>query len=147
MKYEIDKELGYLTLNGDYHIEFDRLTETFNDYTWFDHLSEKPWVDMLVLFDAFIEAFKAAKIPIKQEFFDTFRSCLVHRAELDFQDKIYRLWEKRFGDGKLIVKLGDMKIRSLEKLMEDIVSDESLRTNKEGTLDEMNLLEQRRKEL
>jgi hypothetical protein len=136
MKYEIDKELGYLTLNGDYHIEFDRLTEAFDDYTWFNHLCEKPWVDMLILFDAFIEAYRAANIPLKQEFFDNFKDCLVHRAKWDFENKIDRLWEKRFGDGKLIIQAADIKTRSLEKLMEDIVSDESLRTNKEGTLDD-----------
>jgi len=137
MKYEIDEESGYLTLNGDYHIEFDRLTETFNDYTWFNHLSEKPWVDMLVLLDAFIEAFKAANIPLTQAFFDNFKDCLVHRAELDFEDKIHRLWEQRFGDGKLIVKLGDMKIRSLEELMGDVIfASAATRASKKGYIND-----------
>jgi hypothetical protein len=65
MKWEIDTDNSCLTLNGDYHISFERLTEI----DWFEHLSEKNWVDMRDLLSAFVAAYDYADLQLSEDFF------------------------------------------------------------------------------
>ena len=65
MHWEIDVKNKILTLENHYHIPFDRLEET----DWIVHLSQKNWVNMNDLFEAFIEAYKFAEYPLTKDLF------------------------------------------------------------------------------
>ena len=91
MKWELyDSKYGLrgLMLDGDYFIKSDR----FNDMDWFNHLSEKDWVDMKVLLTAFVSAFKAFDLELTEDFFDRYKKAFFARAEDDYVVAVNDAW-------------------------------------------------------
>ena len=88
MKWEIDEVTKHLSLDGHYHISFDRLTED----DWFRHLSEKTWVDMVKILPAFVAAYDAAELKLDKDFFARHKESFFHRAESDYADGLRSVW-------------------------------------------------------
>tara|TARA_R110000822_G_scaffold5772_2_gene24703 strand:- start:74 stop:694 length:621 start_codon:yes stop_codon:yes gene_type:complete len=101
MKWEIDTKTKHLSLDGHYHISFDRLAEE----DWFRHLSEKGWVDMREILSAFVAAYDAAGIPLSRKFFKSYKAAFFCRAEMDYENRIQNLCNDKVYGGKLLWSL------------------------------------------
>tara|TARA_R110001606_G_scaffold200252_1_gene348178 strand:- start:653 stop:1264 length:612 start_codon:yes stop_codon:yes gene_type:complete len=119
MKWEIDTKAKHLSLDGHYHISFDRLTED----DWFRHLSEKGWVDMREILAAFIAAYDAAGIPLSRKFFDRYKFAFFARAEGDYENNIHAVCNDRLYGGDHMWSLSHLSRDSdtcIEEILEDI---------------------------
>lgn len=97
MHWEIDVKNKILTLENHYHIPFDRLEET----DWIVHLSQKNWVNMNDLFEAFIEAYKFAEYPLTKDLFYKFNKAYHDKAEDMFYDQVFNLFNSVFNENKV----------------------------------------------
>tara|TARA_B110000858_G_C17760661_1_gene454358 strand:+ start:396 stop:1016 length:621 start_codon:yes stop_codon:yes gene_type:complete len=98
MKWEIDRDIPALVLDGHYPIYFDSLTD--GDY--FRHLSEKSWIDMREILPAFVAAYDSAGIPLSKHFFKRYKAAFFRRAEEDYENRIQELCNDRVYGGKLL---------------------------------------------
>jgi hypothetical protein len=117
MKWEIDTKTKHLSLDGNYHISFDRLTED----DWFLHLSEKNWVDMKKILPAFVSAYDAAGLNLDKDFFRRYKKAFMERAEDDYVVAINDAWNKKcYGDRLLMNSIG--MFRPSELCIDDLIS-------------------------
>ncbi len=98
MHWEIDVKNKILTLENHYHIPLDRLKE---ETDWIVHLSQKNWVDMNDLFEAFIEAYKFAEYPLTKDLFYKFNKAYHDKAEDMFYDQVFNLFNSVFNENKV----------------------------------------------
>jgi len=121
MKWEIDTKTKHLSLNGNYHISFDRLTEQ----DWFSHLSEKNWVDMPDLLLAFMAAYDAAGLKLNKDFFRRYKKAFMERAEDDYVVAINDAWNKKCYGDKLLMNSVSI-FRPSELCIDDLISHKEL---------------------
>ena len=126
MKWEIDRDTKHLSLDGHYHISFDRLTED----DWFRHLSEKSWVDMREILPAFVAAYDAFGIPLSEEFFKRHKDAFFRRAEDDYEARIQDLCNDKVYGGKRIWSL-TYCLRDSDSCIDEIVKDQYNFSNSE----------------
>jgi hypothetical protein len=119
MKWEIDEVTKHLSLDGHYHISFDRLTED----DWFRHLSEKGWVDMREILPAFVSAYDAAGIPLSRQFFERHKAAFFRRAEEDYENRMQNLCNDKVHGGKLIWSL-TYASRDSDACIDEILEDQ-----------------------
>ena len=117
MKWEIDTKTKHLSLNGNYYISFDRLTED----DWFRHLAEKNWVDMPTLLLAFIAAYDAAELKLNKDFFRRYKKAFMERAEDEYVVAINDAWNKKCYGDRLLMNSIDM-FRPSELCIDDLIS-------------------------
>ena len=122
MKWEIDTKTKHLSLDGHYHISFDRLTED----DWFRHLSEKNWVDMTEILPAFVAAYDAAGLKLDKNFFARHKESFFHRAESDYADGLMSVWNDKCSGGSSFLEtasdLSNWIFRPSELCIDDLIS-------------------------
>lgn len=121
MKWEIDTDNSCLTLNGDYHISFERLTEI----DWFEHLSEKNWVDMRDLLSAFVAAYDYADLQLSEDFFSRHKRAFFRRSEYDYTSSLLNVWNDKIGGRSKLETASDLSnwiFSSNSNLVSDLVS-------------------------
>ena len=97
MQWEIDTKNKVLTLNGYYHIDFDRLQENEDkDCNWFEHLATKYWSDPLDLLEAFTAAFDAAGLKASKQFYTNWEACVLRKAGSITYRGIRHIYEEKF---------------------------------------------------
>ena len=119
MKWEIDEVTKHLSLDGHYHISFDRLTED----DWFRHLSEKSWIDMREILPAFVAAYDAACIPLSKQFFERHKVAFFRRAEEDYEILAQNLCSDKVHGGKLLWSL-TYAFRASDACIDEILEDQ-----------------------
>ena len=119
MKWEIDEVTKHLSLDGHYHISFDRLTED----DWFRHLSEKSWIDMREILPAFVAAYDAAGIPLSKQFFERHKVAFFRRAEEDYEILAQNLCSEKVHGGKLLWSL-TYAFRASDACIDEILEDQ-----------------------
>jgi hypothetical protein len=125
MKWEIDKEKQFLTLNGYYHIAFDRLRENeHTEYNWFSHLAGKRWVDMVALLDAFVTAHDAAEIQISTRFYVNWEAAVLKKAGSITYDGIRMVYNKRFHPGEELVFTRVDEILGVDDMIDALINGE-----------------------
>ena len=125
MKWEIDKEKQFLTLNGHYHISFDRLRENeHTEYNWFSHLAGKRWVDMVTLLDAFITAHNAAEIQISKRFYMNWEAAVLEKAGSITYEGIRLAYDKAFHPGEKIVFYRVDEIFGVDEMIDALICGE-----------------------
>jgi len=126
MKWEIDTKTKHLSLNGNYHISFDRLTEQ----DWFSHLSEKNWVDMKEILPAFVAAYDAAGLKLDKDFFARHKESFFHRTESDYADGLMSVWSDKCNGGSSFLEtasdLSSWIVTSNDSLIDDLISHKEL---------------------
>lgn len=97
MDWKIDTKNKVLTLNGSYHIDFDRLQEDEDkDCNWFEHLATKGWSDPLDLLEAFTAAFDAAGLKASYKFYTNWEACVLGQAGSITYEGIWKAYKKKF---------------------------------------------------
>jgi hypothetical protein len=124
MEWEIDTKTKHLSLDGHYHISFDRLTED----DWFRHLSEKNWVDMTKILPAFVAAYDAAELKLDKDFFARHKESFFHRTESDYADGLMSVWSDKCNGGSSFLEtasdLNNWIFTSNDSLIADLISRE-----------------------
>jgi len=133
MKWEIDTKTKHLSLNENYHISFDRLTEgvyTGEKCDWFRHLSEKNWVDMKEILPAFVAAYDAAGLKLDKDFFARHKESFFHRTESDYADGLMSVWSDKCNGGSSFLEtasdLSSWIVTSNDSLIDDLISHKEL---------------------
>lgn len=117
MKWEIDTKTKHLSLDGNYHISFDRLTED----DWFRHLSEKNWVDMKKILPAFVAAYDAAGLKLDKDFFARYKEAFFNRSEDDFRRSLSGVWNEKCNGGVILMSVSNL-FRTPDDFIDDLIS-------------------------
>tara|TARA_R110000868_G_scaffold152707_1_gene377876 strand:+ start:48 stop:440 length:393 start_codon:yes stop_codon:yes gene_type:complete len=117
MKWEIDTKTKHLSLDGNYHISFDRLTED----DWFRHLAEKNWVDMKKILPAFVAAYDAAGLKLDKDFFARYKEAFFNRSEDDFRRSLSGVWNEKCNGGVILMSVSNL-FRTPDDFIDDLIS-------------------------